>query len=193
MGDVFHSTMSFTYFWKMKTRNLLRNFNKWFTQNYELHKTIGRLTIPNFDGSRGCSARICVQNLDTYFQLNPMTETYVINFDTLHFDDEAHEWWYHGLVTLGHNTITSYNDFTHRLMEQFEKRDPEIHYRELAKLKQTGSVEVFVSEFQRVAVMVTDVSRSRLVKLFIEALMEPLCGWVKAYKTSTLYDAISRT
>ena len=78
-------------------------------------------------------------------------------------------------------------------MERFDKRDPEMHFRELAQLKQTGSVEAFISEFQRVAVMVTDVSESRLVMLFTKALTEPLRGWVKAWKPSTLQDAINRT
>ena len=41
--------------------------------------------------------------------------------------------------------------------------------------------------------MVSDMSESRLIMLFIEALAEPLCGWVKAYKPITLQDAISRT
>ena len=77
--------------------------------------------------------------------------------DTLHLDEEAHEWWYHGLVTLGHNTIISYSEFTQILMEQFDRKDPKIHFRELAQLKQTGSVEAFISEFQRIVVMVTDV------------------------------------
>ena len=40
--------------------------------------------------------------------------------------------------------------------------------------------------------MVTDVSESRLTMLFIEALTEPLRGWVKTYKPLTLQDAISR-
>ena len=78
-------------------------------------------------------------------------------------------------------------------MEQFDRKDPEIHFRELAQLKQTGSAEAFISEFQRVAVMVTDVSKSRLTMLFTEALTEPLRGWVKAYKPSTLQDVISRS
>ena len=103
--------MSFSDFSNMKSRNRPRNFNKGFTHNYELQKTIGKLTIPNFDRSRRCSTRIWVQKLDTYFQLKPMTETDAI-LATLHLDGEAHEWWYHGLVTLGHNTITSYSDFT---------------------------------------------------------------------------------
>ena len=126
--------MPFSYFCNMKTRNQPRNFNRGFTQNYELQKTVGRLTITNFDGSRGCPTRIWVQKLDTYFQLNPMTKAVAIKLATLHLDEEAHEWWYHGLVTLGHNTITSYSDFTQRFMERFDKRDLEIHFRELAQL-----------------------------------------------------------
>ena len=67
--------------------------------------------------------------------MNPMIETYAINLATLHLDGEAHEWYYHELVTLGHNTITSYPDFTQRLIEWFDRKDPEVHFRELAQLK----------------------------------------------------------
>jgi hypothetical protein len=63
----------------------------------------------------------------------------------------------------------------------------------LAQLKQTGSPEAFISEFQRLAVMVTDIFEARLVMLFVEGLTEPLRGWVKAYKPTTLQDAVSRT
>jgi hypothetical protein len=41
-----------------------------------------------------------------------MTEIDVIKLATLHLDGEAHEWWYHGLVTLGHARFTSYLNFT---------------------------------------------------------------------------------
>jgi hypothetical protein len=34
--------------------------------------------------------------------------------------------------------------------------------------------------------MVTDISEARLVMLFIEGLTEPLQGWVKAYKPTSL-------
>ena len=90
---------------------------------------------PTFEGTRGGPARTWVQKLDTYFQLNPMIETDAIKLDTLHLDGESHEWWYHGLVTLGRNTITSYPDFTQRLIERFDRKDPEVHFRELAHLK----------------------------------------------------------
>jgi hypothetical protein len=41
--------------------------------------------------------------------------------------------------------------------------------------------------------MVTDVSESRLIMLFIEGLSEPLQGWVKAFKPGSLQDSITRT
>ena len=40
-----------------------------------------------------------------------MIEKNAIKLDTLHLEVEAQEWWYHGLVILGHNTITLYPDF----------------------------------------------------------------------------------
>jgi hypothetical protein len=61
-----------------------------------------------------------------------MTETEAINFVTLHLEGESHEWRYHGLVTLGHSRIISYREFTNRLMDRFDRKDPEIHIRDLA-------------------------------------------------------------
>jgi hypothetical protein len=122
-----------------------------------------------------------------------MTEAEAISFATLHLEGEAHEWWYHGLVTLGHDHITSYKEFTERLMDRFDRRDPEIHFRDLAQLRQTGTAEAFIAEFQRVAVTVTDISEPRLVMLFTEGLTEPLRGWVKAYRPHSLQDAVRRT
>jgi hypothetical protein len=119
-----------------------------------------------------------------------MIETEAISLTTLHLEGEAHECWYHGLVTLGHSRITSYRQFTDRLMDKFDKKDPEIHFRDLAQLRQTGTAEAFVTEFQRVAVAVTDISEPGLIMLFTEGLIEPLRGWVKAYRPPTLQDAI---
>ena len=105
-------------------------------------------------------------------------------------EGEAHGWWHHGLVTLGHNYITSYKKFTERLMDMFDRRDPKIHFKDLAQLRQTDTTEAFIIEFQRVAVVVAKISEPRLIMVFIEGLTEPLRGWVKAYKPHTLRDAI---
>lgn len=131
----------------MKSRNRPRGGNKNYNNNYELQCTMGKLTIPSFDGSSKSTSRASVQKLDTYFQLNQMLEADAIKLAMTHLDREAHEWWYHGLVTLGHSRITSYMDFTKQLIERFDWKDPEIHFRELAQLKQSGSAELYISEF----------------------------------------------
>ena len=51
------------------------------------------------------------------------------------------------LVTLGHAKINSYVEFTHTLMESLDKKDLEIHFKELAQLKQTGTLEAYIIDF----------------------------------------------
>jgi hypothetical protein len=58
-------------------------------------------------------------------------------------------------------------------------------------LRQVGTTKAFISEFQQVAVAVTDISEPQIM-LFTEGLTEPLRGWVKAYRPHTLQDAILR-
>jgi hypothetical protein len=95
-----------------------------------------------------------------------MKDVEEIKFSTLHLDGEAHEWWDHELLTLGHSIITSYEDFTHRLMDSFDRKDPEIHFRELVQLRHTCTSEAYVTEFQWMAFMVIDIYEKRLVMLF---------------------------
>jgi hypothetical protein len=122
-----------------------------------------------------------------------MTETEAISFMTLHLEGEAQEWWYRGMVTLGHSPITSYRDFIDRLMDRFDMKDPEIHFRDLAHLWKTDTTEAFITKFQWVAMAVMDISEPRLIMLFTEGLIEPLRGWVKAYRPPTLQDTILHT
>ena len=44
----------------------------------------------------------------------------------IHLDGLAHERWPYGMVTLGHNQITSYEEFTEKLIERFDTRDSEL-------------------------------------------------------------------
>jgi hypothetical protein len=78
-------------------------------------------------------------------------------------------------------------------MDRFDMKDPEIHFRDLAQLRQTDTAVAFITKFQRVAVAVIDISEPKLIMLFTEGLTELLRGWVKAYKPPTLQDAILRT
>ena len=67
LRDDFHSTMTFTHFCHFKSKNKPRAYNSPFTQNYELQRTVGKLTIPTFEGTQGGPAWNWVQKLHTYF------------------------------------------------------------------------------------------------------------------------------
>lgn len=95
--------MSLADFCTIKYRNMSRKDLQW---------KVVKLSNLNFDGSSCCTVRLWVEKLDAYFQLNLMAKSEAIKYATLHLDGEAHEWWYHGLVTLGHAHITSYANFT---------------------------------------------------------------------------------
>ena len=123
LGTEFHTNMSFQELWNIKYRNKPRDFGQ-MQQNFDLQWKMGKLNIPSFDGSNKCTMRAWVQKIDAYFQLNPMREIEAIKDATLHLEGEAHEWWYHGLNTLGHASITSYLEFTQILISQFDKKDP---------------------------------------------------------------------
>ena len=163
-----------------------------FIQNHDPHHTMGILFLTNFDGSSKCSAKYWVEKIDIYFQLNKVLGMEAINIAALHLEGEAHDWWFHGLSTLGHANVIAYSEFTRRLVERFDKRDPEAPFMSLAKLKQSGNAKTYISEFLRLSVMVPDSSTKIRVYMFIDGLDEPLHGLVNSTKPNTLQDAIER-
>lgn len=117
----------------------------------DYQQALGKVTLAKFDGSDKYSARAWVQKLDNYLSLRPMSEEDAIKFTTLHLDEAAHEWWYHGLVTLGHSSIVTYNEFTNKLIERFDTKDPEVKFCELAQLKQQGSLDTYIVDFSEIS------------------------------------------
>ena len=58
-------------------------------QILELQCTIGRINFPKYDGSIECTTRARVGKLNTFFQLNRVTEGEAIRMDTSHLEDEG--------------------------------------------------------------------------------------------------------
>ena len=96
------------------------------------------------------------------------------------------------MSTLGHSNVTTYLEFTRRLVERFDRRDLRAPFMSLAKLKQSGNTESYISEFLILSIMVPDFSTTRRVYMFIYGLYEPIHGLVRSTKPSTLHDAIER-
>ena len=128
------------------------------------------MPLPIFDGSSQSSANTWVQKLDVYFQLNPIVEEDALKMAIFHLYEDANEWWFHGLKTLGHDQVKTYGEFVDMVLERFEQKDPELYFKELAQLKQVGTPIEYMLELQRLSVKVADVSMGSLALFFTEGL-----------------------
>ena len=122
-----------------------------------------------------------------------MVEEDALKMTILCLEGKAIDWWFHGIRNLVHDHILSYECFSNVLMEIFERKDPELPFKELAQLKQVGTPKAYMLEFEKLSIMVSDVSMARLVLLFTEGLIEPLRGLVKSHRTTTLKGAMNLT
>jgi hypothetical protein len=131
MGEYFHLNM------KRRSKEHYRGTN-------ELGRKDGKMEPPTFDGSNHLPVTTWVQNMDAYLQLNLMEEREAIKFATMYLMGKVDEWWFHGITTLGHGHIISYQEFTQSLIDRFDKGDPNHHFREITQLKKTSSAEAFI-------------------------------------------------
>ena len=93
-------TISFPDYCEARSKNMTNNKTPKQQQNFDLICKVRRFTIPFFNGSTRSIARACVNMLDAYFQLNPMTKPETIRFVMLHLNREDCEWLLHGILTL---------------------------------------------------------------------------------------------
>ena len=111
---------------------------------------MGKVTIPSFDCSSQMSTSARLQKLSVYFYLNPMVEEDALKMVILHLEGEASGWQFHGIRNLGHDHILYYEGFSNALMEIFERKDPELPFKELVQLKQVGNPEPYILEFETI-------------------------------------------
>jgi len=111
-GQDFRDVLSFRDFVQLQQDSRPRDHY----HDGDTHCTVSRFHLPTFDGSSISSTKSWVKKPDIYFQLNQMSEIEAIKVATLHLDGEAQDWWLHGMVTLGHSTVTTYAEFTRRLI-----------------------------------------------------------------------------
>ena len=118
----FKDRLIFQEFCQIKENRRQGHHNKGggFIHNHDLHGTMGRFFLADIYGSYKCTTKSWVKKLDIYFQLNQVLEMGAIKISVLHLEGEAHDWWSHGLSILGHANVTTYSEFTRRLVERFD-------------------------------------------------------------------------
>lgn len=77
-------------------------------------------------------------------------------------------------------------------VDHFDQKDEDEYFQDMASVRQKGTVDAYIVEFQRIAVMVPNIFEKRLTFLFMEGLLNPLSDMVKTFAPTSLQDAIKR-
>ena len=104
-----------------------------------LQHTLGRFSLPTFDGSPKDSAKSWVKKLDTYMQLHQVTEEEALRVETLHLQGKSHAWWLFESSSLKGVNISSYAKFTRRLVKRFDVKHSETSWEETIRPKKYAS------------------------------------------------------
>jgi len=51
-----------------------------------------------------------------------MMEEEAINFASLHLEADTLEWWLHGMLSQGYAHITTFEEFTRKLVKRFDQK-----------------------------------------------------------------------
>ena len=78
-----------------------------------------RFLLSTFDGSSTCIEKAWGMNLDSFFLLHPVVEREAVEIAALHLEGEANIWWF---SHLSHARVTTFVDFTQRLIKIFDKK-----------------------------------------------------------------------
>ena len=68
----------------------------------------------------------------------------------------------------------------------FDRRNPEAHFVDLAKLKETRDPKTYIFEFLKISIMVPYLSTTIRVCIFIDELREPFHKLVESTRTTTI-------
>lgn len=130
-----------------------------------------------YDGSRDyVKVNTWLYMIEQYLNLTQLSAPNIvindhnrISFASSYLKENAAVWWYH-LVNL-QSTPTTWDSFKEALLAEFIPVDHTRRARDkLRKLKQTSSVERYLSEYRNITLMINDMSEGEKVDRFVDGL-----------------------
>lgn len=121
-----------------------------------------------------------------------LPEEYKINFTVNLLKEEAMHWW-QGLVRAeGTHPYPTFEAFKRGFLSQFAPVNGNAVARDrLDALRQTGTVEAYISAFNKVTARITDLSAAETLHRFVKGLRPTVNAWVKTKGCTTLHEAMS--
>lgn len=148
-----------------------------------------RVDLPVFDGNRAAS---WLEHCKLYFEVNNTPEHYKTRLTTLSFTGDADEWWECYRVE---HPNPSWPVLVEAVFERFKLRNNTNPVIQFKKVRQEGSVDDYVREFQRAKARLlaeTGIKQEYFfVWSFICGLKEEIQNSIHLFKPQTLNDAFN--
>ncbi|KAF9660791.1 hypothetical protein SADUNF_Sadunf19G0000400 [Salix dunnii] len=120
-----------------------------------------------------------------YFSMMPEKKIKMVSF---HLDREALQWFqWEDCVS----SCSKWEDFTKAFCREFGPHGFEDFVEALFKLRQTGPLKEYITEFRRLATQIHDLSPTLRLSCFIEGLQEGLKQDVKLLRPATVHEAMN--
>ncbi|KAK0570568.1 hypothetical protein LWI29_003302 [Acer saccharum] len=129
-----------------------------------------------------------VYRAEQYFDYFSIAGDKRVKMVSFHLDREFLQWYQWEDCA---KTLPVWEDFTKAFCREFGSQGFEDYAESLFKLRQTGSLRDYVSEFRRLATWITNLSPTFRLSCFIGGLKEELKHDVKLLRPATVQDAMN--
>ena len=129
-----------------------------------------------------------ISRAERYFRYHKTADVSMVKIAAIHLEGDAIQWFDWFEHTYG---VLSWRQFKEGLLIRFRPTDYENIDGQLAKIRQTSTIQEYQTRFERLSNQTHDWSQKQLLRTFIEGLKPEIQGEVKARQPYTLMAAIS--
>uniref|UniRef100_A0A6N2KFS7 Retrotransposon gag domain-containing protein n=1 Tax=Salix viminalis TaxID=40686 RepID=A0A6N2KFS7_SALVM len=152
----------------------------------ENHMPFIKMDFPRFnDGDDPIGWVYKAEQYFDYFSVPPEKKVKMISF---HLDREALQWYQWEECA---SSCSSWEDFVKVFCREFGSHGFEDFAEALFKLRQTGSLKDYITEFRRLATRIGDLNPTLQLSCFIGGLREELKHNVKLLRPATVHEAMN--
>ncbi|KAE8698902.1 hypothetical protein F3Y22_tig00110597pilonHSYRG01052 [Hibiscus syriacus] len=150
---------------------------------------IAKFEFPRFSGDDPTE---WLNRVDQFFEFQEIAADQKVHLASFHLEGEANQWWqwFRKAFTDGQGSI-SWEAFEDEVRDRFGPPDSEDFDEELSRVRQTGTLQDYQREFERLGNRVRGWTQKAIVGKFMGGLKPEVDDGIRMFKPQSLKEAIS--
>ncbi|CAL9238536.1 unnamed protein product [Arabidopsis halleri] len=148
-----------------------------------------KLDFPRFKGG---DPTAWISKANQYFDYNGTPKDQKVQFTSYHMEDEASEWWQAISKALREDgVVTTWPVFEEELWVQFGPAEGEDFDEALSKIQQTGTLQEYQREFERLQNKVEGWTQKALIGTYVGGLNPEIADSVRMFRPKSLKEVLN--